>query len=334
MAPMQRIALILLLYVLLMNGPHLRERPSLPATPITVQVDPLALPDAQVMRDYGPLRLTGLWQLRGSIRNFGGISSLLVAPDGHLTGLSDSGERMDFALAGGRGVMAALPRLPDKRDEENWKQDSESMTRDDATGRFWVGFERVQRICRYDTGGRIERCASPPEVRRWPKEGSLESLVRFGDGRFLAIGERANRIGGGFDALLWASDPVEPGTPPPAHLRYRGAPGYRPTDAIWLGGDRLLVLERRLTFFDGFTARLTLVRLSGLREGAELRGETIARFQRPGPADNMEALALGHDVRGGPTLYVASDDNHLALQRSLLFRFALPEDWVSDRAAP
>lgn len=325
---MQRIAVILLLFVLLMNGAHFREKPVLPPTPVKVEVDPLPFPDAQLMRDYGPLRLTGLWQLHGSIPNFGGISSMLAAADGRLLGLSDSGELMDFGLAGGRGVMRALPRLPNMRDEENWKQDSESMTSGD--GRYWVGFERVQRICRYRFGGSAEGCVRPPDVRPWPREGSLESLVRFGDGRFLAIGERANRAGGGFDALLWAGDPVDPATPRPVHLRYRGAPGYRPTDAVSLGRNTMLVLERRLTVADGFTGRLTLVSWSKLGQGTELRARVVARFERPGPTDNLEALAFTRDSAGCPILYIASDDNHLSLQRTLLFRFALPQGWTDE----
>ncbi len=67
------------------------------------------------------------------------------------------------------------------------------------------------------------------------------------------------------------------------------------------GGDRLLVLNRRLTVFGWFTARLALVRLPGPAEGAVLRGATVATFDRPGPVDNMEALALTREGgRAGP----------------------------------
>lgn len=329
---MPRIALILLLFVLLTPAPHLKLEPPLPPTPFAMKAEPL--PQPSDLRDYGPLRLTGVWRLRGGSDMFGGISALLAEPDGRFLALADSGQASRFRLDG-QGRIAALPRLDGERMEPVWKQDSESMARDSLTGRIWVGFERVQRICRYAPGFvRIEACARPPDVMRWPQEGSLESLVRFGDGRFLAIAERANTAHGGFDALLWAGDPVDPATPPPMHLTYHGPAGYRPTDALWLGGDRLLVLNRRLTLAEGFTARLALVRLPRLEAGALLRGETIAAFRRPRPADNLEALALGRDSQGRPLLYVASDDNHLFLQRSLLFRFALPPDWVSDAPAP
>lgn len=330
---MPRIALVLLLYVLLSSAPHMRLRPPLPLTALAVRAEPLdEARDAGA--DYGPLRLTGLWRLRGSVKAFGGVSALLANADGSFLSLADSGEAASF-VPGRWGSIAALPRMATAEPEAQWKQDSESMTRDPVSGRIWVGFERVQRICRFAPAFvRIERCVSPPAVQAWPEEGGLESLVRLGDGRFLALSERRNGADGGFDVLLWAGDPVDAGTAPPVHMLYRGVPGYRPTDAVWLGGDRLLVLERRLTFWDGFMARLTLVRMPRLRGGAVLRGEAIARFERPGPADNMEALALGRDAQGQPVLYVASDDNHLFLQRTLLFRFALPDHWVSDRPAP
>lgn len=308
----------------------------MPPTDIVVTAQALPFPDAAVQRGYGPLRLTGLWRLSSPSPAFGGISALSAGEGGAFMGIDDSGEHVAFTL-GGRGAarIAALPRLPKLRDEPNWKQDSESMARDPATGRVWVGFERVQRICRYAPGfARIERCASPAGLRDWPEEGGAESLVRFADGRFLALGERANGAGGGFDVLLWAGDPVEASTPTPVHLTYRAPTGYRPTDALWLGGDRLLVMNRRYTMLGQYSANLALVRLPRLAEGAVLKGEVIADFSRTGPTDNLEALALGHDEAGAPVLWIASDDNRFFLQKTLLFRFALPKDWVSAIPAP
>jgi len=171
-------------------------------------------------------------------------------------------------------------------------------------------------------------------MQDWPVTGSIESLVRFGDGRFMAISERGPGPGGALDVLLWQGDPVDPTTPPAVHLGYRPPTGYRPTDALWVGGDRLLVLNRRATVADGFTARLSLVRLPRLAAGAMLTGEVIATFAPPGLSDNIEVLAFSRDAAGKPQLWVASDDNHLFFQRTLLLRFALPEAWLSEEPAP
>ncbi len=331
---MPRIALVLLLYILLTDAPHYGQEPPMQPALIRVDAEPLALPPAAVQRDYGPLRLAGLWRLSSPAKAFGGISSLLAWGDGRFTGLDDSGEHVDFSLKGGASRMAALPRLLSQLGEQRYQQDTESMTRDPVTGRIWVGFESVQRICRYDAAFvAIERCGSTPALQAWPVQGSIESLVRLGDGRFLAFGERANAPGGGYDVLLWSGDPTEPATPAPVHLSYRGPTGFRPTDALWLGGDRLLVLNRRLTVAGWFTARLALIRLPKLQAGAVLYGAVVAAFERPGPVDNMEALALSREG-GRPILWIASDDNHFALEKTLLFKFALPADWISEAPAP
>jgi hypothetical protein len=331
---MQRIAIILLLFILLTSAPHFGQEPPLRPTANRLIAQPLPIPPPSVLRDYGPLRLLGFWRLTGSPHSFGGISSLLVDGDGRLTGLDDSGEWIAFGLDGRMGRMSALPRAPEQVSELRRLQDTESVTRDPATGRIWVGFEAKQRICRYPAGfARVERCVLPPAMQDWPESGGAESLVRLGDGRFMAIGERASAPDGGHDVVLWAGDPVDPSTPSPAHLSFHAPTGYVPTDAIWLGGDRLLVLTRRMTVADWFTAKLTLVRLPWLQAGAVLRGEVIASFVRPGPIDNLEALALSRE-KSGPILWIASDDNHLFLQRTLLFKFALPKDWVNEAPAP
>jgi len=341
---MLRIVLIMALFILLMNGPH--GGTALPASFASITVSARALPavPAAEAARFGPLRLLDAWQLTSPHPAFGGISSLIADDDGGLTALSDSGETFSFRVApDGAGVLRPLPRFDAERDVPKWRWDSESMVRDPASGRIWVGFEHLQRICRYAPGfARIEGCVSPPEVRRWPLTGSLEALIRFGDGRFMAIAEMARHADGAHDVLLWPGDPVDRATPPPVRLGYRPPPGYRPTDALWLGGDRLLVLNRRLTLAQGFTAKLALVRLPALTAGAQLDAEVVATFAPPGLADNFEALALSYERRPGsdergrgrPILWLASDNNHLFLQRNLLLRFALPENWVSDRPVP
>ncbi len=339
-ATMQRVALILLLFILLMNGRHSGNSPPTTFDSLSVTARALPLDEAGDPASFGPLRLTGAWQISSTHRAFGGLSSLTVGDDGALIALNDSGELFGFRVTGpeGKGFVEPLPRSPAEQDWPSWKWDSESMQRDPVSGKVWVGFELLQRICRYAPGfARLEGCVSPPELRAWPPTGSIESLVRLGDGRFLAISEMGMSdmpgMSGAHDVLLWQGYPVDPATPAPVHLGYRPPTGYRPTDAVWIGGDKLLVLNRRLTLADFFTAQLALVTLPKLGQGAVLQSKVIATFVPPGLADNFEALALSHE-KGRTILWVASDDNHLFLQRTLLLRFALPDGWANSRPAP
>src|SRR3546814_6707767 len=74
--------------------------------------------------------------------------------------------------------------------------------------------------------------------------------------------------------LLFNHDPAEPG-PPPALLGYYPPQGYRVTDAVWLGDDRLMTLNRRVTIYDGFTAKLAIVDISGDRQSG-VSGKSVS----------------------------------------------------------
>lgn len=329
---MERIAVILALFVLLMNGRHFDRRPPPVARDIVITATPVTLaPHDPGRRTVGALRYLGGWQLTSPLSAFGGISAMRVADDGRFVMLNDSGDSFTFRLK--EGAFAAryrpLPPRPGEEGLAKWHWDTESLAFDPATKREWAGFELSGRICRYAPGfARVERCRIPAPMRDWPATMGVESLARLADDRFLAIAEDEETEAGGKEALLFTGDPTDPATPPPAPFSYVAPEGYLPTDAIGLGAGRLLVLNRRVTMLDLFTARLSLVDIDGVGAGAVRRGRVVASFQRPLLHDNFEALALSWEG-GQPVLWMASDDNHMVFQRTLLLKFALPPEWVS-----
>src|SRR3546814_19120928 len=78
---------------------------------------------------------------------------MLFAPDGGLLALSDSGELFGFDPqekdGGQHEFVAPLPLRAAERNLPKWKWDSESLVSDPASGRYWVGFELINRVCRY-----------------------------------------------------------------------------------------------------------------------------------------------------------------------------------------
>lgn len=327
---MMRILIILALAILLLPAPN-KSKPK-PVAPgaLLVAARPLSLSSVDpALRRVGALDYLGGWELTSDNPGFGGISALMVSPAGDVLGLSDSGILMGLHVgphaAQRRPFIAPLPVRPEDRDRPWWTWDSESLTHDPATDRYWVGFELQRPICRYAPGfARVEACRNWPEILAWPKTGSVESLTRLPDGRFLAIGEMAMTPDGRHDALLFAGDPVESDTPAPIHLRYAPPQGYRPTDAVMLDARHLLVLNRRLTLQQLFTATIAIVDLpERLEEGMELKPRTLARLAPPLLADNFEGLAVSRED-GRNILWVVSDDNHEFFQRTLLLKFALP----------
>lgn len=326
---MYRILAVFALAILLLPAPHKNKPELFGPGPLMVQIRRLPLDAAQPdLHQVDVLRFLGGWQLTSSHHGFGGISSLLVDPSGQVLALSDSGTLMGFALEARRRnrhpFIAPLPIRAEDRSQPWWVWDSESLAHDPATDRYWVGFEMLQRICRYSPGfARVEACRTWPEIQAWPETGSIESLARLPDGRFLAIAEFGMTADGSHDMLLFDGDPAEGNTASPLHLRYAPPPGYRPTDAVALDNRRLLVLNRRLTLQHLFTATLAIVELpADPKAGERLQARSLARLAPPLLADNFEGLAITRET-GRTIVWIASDDNHEFFQRTLLLKFAL-----------
>lgn len=327
---MRRILTILTLAIVLLPAPEKHKPGQTGAGALLVEARPLSLASsAPVPSKAGALPFLGAWVLTSKTASFGGLSSLHVDDDERIIALSDSGMLMGFSLtpdARHRSFVAPLPIKADERNRPWWIWDSESMAHDPATDRYWVGFELQQRICRYAPGfARVESCRNWPEIEAWPKTGSIESLARLSDGRFIAVGEMAMTSDGYHDTLLFAGDPADWSTPSPIHLRYSPPQGYRPTDAVALDDRHLIILNRRLTLQDLFTATIAIVELPAQpKSGDRLQARILARLAPPLLADNFEGVALSHE-QGQPRLWIISDDNHEFFQRTLLLKFALPK---------
>jgi hypothetical protein len=299
----------------------------LPDGSLPVRAAPLVLDESDPARTMlGPLHYLGGWELVADTRSFGGLSALRVLPHGRLLALSDSAVVVDMPQPGnpGLGIARRLPRGSGAKALRSMF-DSESLAHDPATGKYWVGFEDGQAICRYDARFTVqESCVQWPEMRRWPGAMGAEAMVRLPDGRFLVISEGQLVDDDGRDTLLFRGDPADPKTPPPIHLVYAPPTGYDPDDAVLIGNGQMLVLNRRATLSQGFTAIITLVDISDLRPGTVLRGREIAQLVPPIQSDNYEGMAI---ERAGSQriLWIVSDDNHLFFERTLLLKFALPE---------
>jgi len=284
-------------------------------------------------RRLGPLAYLAGWEIRGRDPAFGSFSAMTIE-DGVLVMLSDAGGIQRLAVDGAgaiRGIsFADLPGGPGPGREKR-ERDSESMTRDPATGQIWVGFENANAIGRYAPGfARMEALARPRAMRRWPYNGGPEAMVRLRSGRFLVFSETAGARAGQSEALAFDGDPTAPGAVP-LRFYYRPAADYCVTDAVELPDGRVLLLERGVGLPDLLSAKLSIVDPRAIRADETLPGREIATLARPITVDNMEAMALARE--GGRTiLWIASDDNFSSpFQRTLLMKFALDEKALGER---
>jgi hypothetical protein len=285
-----------------------------------VRFAPVALDeDAPGLRRLGRLAFLGAWALTSNDARVGGISALHVEA-GEALAMSDAGWRIRLPLPGGRDVVRAEiamigegPGPPG--DKVNRDVESLVVHGDSA----WVGYEQANAVWRYDRRSfRPRSAAAPVAMRQWNDNAGPEAMVRLPDGRFLVFAEGQ---GGDSEIALFAGDPSVKGAPA-LRLRYRPPQGFRVTDAALLPDGRLMLLNRRVGLFAGFTARLTLATLPRLAEGALIAGEEVAAFEGDVTRDNLEALSATRE--GGRTiLWIASDDNYNPLQRTLLMKFAL-----------
>lgn len=298
----------------------LGDKPDLQAIPVMLD------PDDPARRKAGALTFMGGVELTSADPAFGGYSALTVVGD-RVTLLSDGGNIVRFRLGPDWRIsvpdFANLPAGPrtgwTKRD-----RDSESMTRDPATGRVWIGFEGFPQIWRFSPGlARGELGVSPAAMEEWPSNGGAEAFTRLRDGRFVAISEsrpdgwkRGRRVG-----LVWKGDPTVRRRPA-FRFSYLPSAGYDPADMTELPDGRLLVLERAFGLPFNWSNRIMLVKREALTPGAIIRGRLVAQLAAPLVHDNFEGIAATRE-KGRTMLWLVSDDNELFLQRTLLLKFRM-----------
>ena len=272
----------------------------------------------------GALKFLGGWELRSDNADFGGISALVALKDGRFLGVSDAGALIGFGLTNNdridRPFIAALPGAFGKSLTYE-DRDSEGIAYDPASGKLWVSYEFRHAIRRFPPSlSRVDGLVRPVTMRSWPKNSGAEALVRLNDGRFLAFAE-GGPDDGIYPAIQFSGDPVETGTTQ-YPFRYRPTQGYRITDASQLTDGRLLLLERRIGFPEGFTAKLLVLDPAKIVRDAIVSAEVIATLAPPLLVDNMEGLAITQE-QGRTVLWLISDNNFNAIQRTLLMKFAL-----------
>ena len=285
---------------------------------------------------FGTLEFRGGLVLESDDKRFGGISGIRVEADGeHFVAVTDRGHwlRARMIAVNGRltGIadteMAPMLSASGKRlDSIGWA-DTESLAADG--GIFYVGIERVNRILRYDLGkdgfaARARNVSVPPPVRELPRNQGLEGLVYVPKGlplasTLIALPERALDPAGNMRGFLI-------GGPASGAFSVRRSKDFDITDAAVTVKGELLILERDLSLFRGFGARIRSVPLDLIRPGAVVDGEVLLEAGGAHEIDNMEAMAAHQNAEGETLLTLASDDNFFGFQRTLLLRFALVED--------
>ncbi|HEX5080337.1 MAG TPA: esterase-like activity of phytase family protein [Geminicoccaceae bacterium] len=281
--------------------------------------------DAPQRVQLDALRFEAGFQLSSGDSRFGGLSGLWIAPDGHeLIMASDHGtiwraalEHDGDRLVGFAGWRATA--IGHVSGDEPGRIDAEALADDGPNLVVAVeGAVLLRRIARdapefaealLAVDGLIEAGATDSN------EG-IEALTTLPDGALLALSE------GVFEAPeLLAAWRIEGSRVERLHYRVRD--DFVPTGADRLD-DTIYGIERRFSLLKGgFTSRVVALDATRVRGGETLAGHVLAELGWPAISENFEGIAARRGTDGRTLLYLISDNNFLALQRTLLLQFSL-----------
>ena len=278
------------------------------------------------------LVLAGAWHLSSEGEVFGGYSALVPMPGGRFVALSDRGWFLRFgdpSLPSGPKPAAGAVAHGNRSDKR--QLDIEAATRDPASDTFWLAYENANAIRRFGPDLADSQGVRPPAMQGWPSNRGPEAMVRLSDGRFVVLSEAVDE-GSPLTAqgLLFAGDPVDGSEPAP--FRFVPPHGFRVTDMAQLPDGRVVILLRKLELAlpPRIGSRLIVADPATIAAGREWTWEPLTEIGHPLPRENYEGLAIEPRDGGVVRLWLISDDNGAALQRTLL----LALDWMPHRIEP
>lgn len=294
---------------------------------VNVQVIPV---DAGV-ETVGQLAYRGGVELRSTNPMFVGLSALEVLDGGRVIAISDEADWIEAQLTfddrgyltGFADVRAALMRDEHGRVLRSKREaDSEGLAQL-PDGRFAVSFERTNLIRIYDLNrdgpfGAAELGPQLEGAERLPENASLEAMAAFDEA--LLVGAE-----GGDAPLtqLWLA-PLGVRAPVPARFSYPLSDGFSLTGLDRLPDDGFVALERFYAPVIGPRARITRF-AAPTGEGGPVQPEVLALLEPPFPTDNFEGISAVRGPNGATRIYIVSDNNKSAQQRTLLLAFDIEE---------
>ena len=284
---------------------------------------------------FGKLTFLGGLELLASDRKVGGLSGLVsldggnaflaVTDNGHWVRATveqeDDGKPLDIKDM----RFAPLLGADGKTLRARWGHDTEALAL--APSGLYVTAEYKNAIYHYPwplaTGKErmIGQLDIPDDMKSLPRNAGLEALAAGPEGSPLAGNLIAVAESSKSDAHDLAGFIVGPAGVQRFSVERQDR--FDATDAAFLPGGDLVLMERRFNLRDLIGLRLHRFKGSAIRAGERLTGEVILEAGFEHQIDNMEALAVHQNAAGETILTLLSDDNRSMLQRTVFLRFRL-----------
>lgn len=290
---------------------------------------------------FGKLTFLGGLDLTATNREIGGLSGLIVLDNGsEMLAISDnalwvaaqirqSPEGAPLGLSNTRYAPMLDARGVELRKTSSSDTEAITLGRNHGKPELFVSTERTNRILRFAwplTNGAsrlISGIETPKALRELRGNKGLEALAAAPDdgplgGALVAIGERGQSQAHNLPGFIIGG--LRAGS-----FEIERSDNYDATDAAFLPGGDLLLLERRFNLRDWVGMRLRRFAAADVKPGAVLTGEILMEAGPSHQIDNMEGLGVHQDAQGRTILTLLSDDNRSLLQRTLLLRFRLDD---------
>jgi len=331
------LAFTLLIPLALSASAQTKLRAPEPPVAIEIRARPVAAfePGNPARVRFGALIFRGGIEMTSPDVNFGGLSGLIMNPDGErFLAVTDHGRwlRGRITYEGTRPVgitdaeMAPVLGTDGRPLAARGWYDTEALAEDG--GIVWVGIERVHRIVRFDFAkdgllARGEPIAVPGDMAKLPSNKGLECLAAVPKGMplagtLIAISERGLDNAGNIKGWLI-------GGSSPGAFTVQRIGEFDVSDCAIAPAGELLVLERSFSRLRGVGMRIRHVPLATIKPGAILDGPALFEADMNYQIDNMEGLSVHRAADGALVLTMISDDNFSLFQRTLLLQFTLAE---------
>jgi hypothetical protein len=308
--------------------------------PINIRVSPIDnFEPGRSGTTFGALEFRGGLTLRSRDPDFGALSGLDFMPDGSVLAVADTSAWVSFRPVDrdGRLIGIETPRLapmlgadgaPVTSKRQGDAEGLRVVTRDGRTDAF-VSFETRNDVRRFAalpdiSEARPEPVGLPKAVGGLRRMAGLEAIAASPedgvlDGSLVIVAERS------LDSRRNHRGWILSGPQRGAFSIVRSSE-FDVTDAAFLPGGDLLILERFYEFPLKVAFRIRRIDAGTIRPGATVDGRILIEADLRYDIDNMEGMALRPGPNGETLILICSDDNHSMLQRTLLLQFALPPD--------